>query len=74
MDCLEDNLEILGSDCKKVVSDYTERNDEMPELNTIFANACQKFWKTYCKVESCSDVLCSLMVKVLYMTIVVQFL
>jgi len=52
MDCLEDNMESLTEECRKVVKDYTERVDEMPELNSIFAEACQKFWKEFCKVSS----------------------
>jgi truncated hemoglobin YjbI len=48
---LEDNLDDLQEeDCRKVVKDYTERVDDMPELNAVFADACQKFWKKYCQV------------------------
>lgn len=51
MDCLENNMDSLSEDCRNVVKDYTERIDEMPELNTIFAEACQRFWKEHCKVS-----------------------
>ena len=48
---MEDNLDqIEDENCRKVVKDYTERIDEMPELNSVFAQACQKFWKDHCQV------------------------
>jgi hypothetical protein len=50
MNCLEDHIERLSPGCRKAVEAYTERADEMPELNQIFAEACQEFWKENCKV------------------------
>lgn len=51
MDCLEDNLENLGDECKKQVKNYIEEEEELPEINQIFMKACEPILKDQCKVS-----------------------
>jgi Golgi apparatus protein 1 len=48
MDCLEDNLEKLKPPCKEIVEQYIEKVDNMPEIDSLFAAACEPFWKSHC--------------------------
>jgi len=54
MDCLEDNLNKLESECKKAVEKVVEDVEENPELDKIFTNSCKAFWKKNCQVVSLS--------------------
>lgn len=51
MECLEDNIESLSAECKKVISEYAEAADVAPELNDIFQLSCAPFWDKYCPVR-----------------------
>jgi len=54
MDCLEDKLDELSENCRKVVGEYIEEVDEDPEIDEIFARSCAPFWEKHCQVRHTS--------------------
>jgi len=50
MDCLEENVDKLSAGCQKAVREFIEQVDEDPEIDEIFARACEPFWEKHCQV------------------------
>jgi len=50
LDCLEDNLDVISSSCRDVITKYSEEVDENPEISELFVHACKTFWNKYCQV------------------------
>jgi len=53
MDCLEDKLDDLTPECKKVMERFIEEDEEEPELNEIFREECGPVIKEHCQVGLC---------------------
>lgn len=52
MQCLQDNLDKLQSECKKAVSEFTENEAGDVELNPIIMTYCRSAMERYCEKES----------------------
>lgn len=52
MQCLQDNMGKLQSDCKKAVSEFTENEAGDVELNPIIMTYCRSAMEHYCEKES----------------------
>ncbi|ESO11293.1 hypothetical protein HELRODRAFT_116840 [Helobdella robusta] len=50
MNCLEDNLDNLSEECRKVVSESIVDVDKDPSINGIFLRSCEPFWQKHCQM------------------------
>ena len=48
MECLEENLEVLSSDCRAAVSEYIKDVDRDPSLGQIYLKYCTPMWENHC--------------------------
>lgn len=46
--CLQDHLETLEVECQEVIGNFTEDEDEMPELDVILMKACTPMINKFC--------------------------
>ncbi|GAB6030494.1 hypothetical protein CHUAL_007357 [Chamberlinius hualienensis] len=56
LECLQQKLEELSSDCRSAISNYTEEEAEHIELNSLLFRACQPYVKQYCEEYLTRDV------------------
>ncbi len=51
MECLQENLDKLRTNCKEQVTNYTEEEAEHIELNPFITAYCTRFLETHCQVK-----------------------